>query len=96
MKHIVVLSLHIFLLLSGITYATQSKYTSIFSFGDSYSDTGNIIIIDSPGTPDLWINKPPYGMTFFGHPTGRISDGRLIIDFLGELPSRLVTTSGWN
>ncbi|GJN03247.1 hypothetical protein PR202_ga20670 [Eleusine coracana subsp. coracana] len=84
MKHVVVLSLHIFLLLSGVSYSTQAKYTSIFSFGDSYTDTGNILIIDGPSTPNLWINKPPYGMTFFGHPTGRVSDGRLVIDFIAE------------
>ncbi|GJN38111.1 hypothetical protein PR202_gb27123 [Eleusine coracana subsp. coracana] len=84
MKHVVVLSLHIFLLLSGVSYSTQAKYTSIFSFGDSYTDTGNILIIDGPATPNLWINKPPYGMTFFGHPTGRVSDGRLIIDSIAE------------
>jgi hypothetical protein len=33
-------SLHIFLLLSDISDATQSNYTPIFSFGDSYTDTG--------------------------------------------------------
>ncbi|GJN06447.1 hypothetical protein PR202_ga24176 [Eleusine coracana subsp. coracana] len=53
-------------------------------FGDSYTDTGNIAIIWSAPASDLLITKPPYGMTFFGHPTGRISDGRLAIDFIAE------------
>jgi hypothetical protein len=29
-------------------------------------------------------NKPPYGMTFFKHATGRICDGRVLIDFYCE------------
>ncbi|MED6183702.1 hypothetical protein PIB30_040255 [Stylosanthes scabra] len=61
-------------------------YTAIYSFGDSIADTGNYLYYDtdeiSPSS-SLVLN-PPYGETFFHHPTGRFSDGRLIIDFLAE------------
>ncbi|KAK9673360.1 hypothetical protein RND81_12G162500 [Saponaria officinalis] len=48
----------------------------IFNFGDSNSDTGGL----SAGL-GYQIN-PPNGRTFFWRSTGRLSDGRLIIDFL--------------
>nr|GMD08372.1 sinapine esterase-like [Ipomoea batatas] len=63
-------------------------YTSIFAFGDSLSDTGNYISLTSngllqyDGIPSCSV--PPYGETFFHHPTGRCSDGRVIIDFIAE------------
>jgi len=59
----------------------------IFSFGDSYTDTGNLLVLYgglATATPGVWIAKPPYGMTFFGRPNGRASDGRLAIDFIAE------------
>ncbi|XP_051184039.1 GDSL esterase/lipase At5g45910 [Lolium perenne] len=63
---------------------SDSRYfTSMFTFGDSYIDTGNFVIMAAPALP-VWQDKPPYGMTFFGHPMGRISDGRVIVDFIAE------------
>ncbi|KAF8031047.1 hypothetical protein BT93_D0281 [Corymbia citriodora subsp. variegata] len=53
------------------------KYESIFNFGDSLSDTGNFFRSTGGHAP-----TSPYGKTFFGHPTGRYSDGRLVIDFI--------------
>jgi hypothetical protein len=55
-------------------------FKRIFSFGDSIIDTGNFISTVA-STP---IKELPYGMTYFNHPTGRVSDGRVIIDFYGE------------
>ncbi|RCV25239.1 hypothetical protein SETIT_5G150300v2 [Setaria italica] len=62
------LCLQITVLLSSLSSSMQTQYTFIFSFA----------IISGPATPNLWITKPPYGMTFFGHPTGHLSAGRLI------------------
>ncbi|XP_027105477.1 GDSL esterase/lipase At1g28580-like [Coffea arabica] len=68
-------------------------YNSIISFGDSLADTGNLLRLDrlssssssssSSNTPPHFF-LPPYGETFFHHPTGRCSDGRLVIDFIAE------------
>ncbi|KAI3681839.1 hypothetical protein L6452_36644 [Arctium lappa] len=52
-------------------------YEAIFNFGDSNSDTGGFWSA-FPGAP------PPNGMTYFKHPAGRASDGRLIIDFIAQ------------
>ncbi|KAL9248068.1 hypothetical protein vseg_021430 [Gypsophila vaccaria] len=54
-----------------------SLFPAVFNFGDSNSDTG---------TMSAAFGRAPYpnGMTFFGHPSGRSCDGRLIIDFIAE------------
>ncbi|KAI3468853.1 hypothetical protein Pfo_025516 [Paulownia fortunei] len=50
----------------------------IFNFGDSNSDTGGF-------TAGLGLDAGyPYGRAFFRPPTGRASDGRLVIDFICE------------
>ncbi|KAL2945151.1 hypothetical protein RDABS01_022862 [Bienertia sinuspersici] len=50
---------------------------AIYQFGDSLSDTGNLIRED-PGSD--YVNLP-YGQTFFHKSTGRASNGLLVIDF---------------
>ncbi|CAJ1969045.1 unnamed protein product [Sphenostylis stenocarpa] len=52
--------------------------TTLFVFGDSYVDTGNVKI-DEPGS---W--KDPYGITFPGKPSGRFSDGRVLTDYIAK------------
>lgn len=55
-------------------------YSHFFAFGDSLIDTGNFIRYSTAPGP---VAHSPYGETFFHRPTGRWSDGRLIVDFIG-------------
>lgn len=56
---------------------SKCELKAIFNFGDSNSDTGG-----------FWAAFPaqtgPFGMTYFKRPTGRATDGRLIVDFLAQ------------
>ncbi|KAH7439981.1 hypothetical protein KP509_04G085800 [Ceratopteris richardii] len=55
------------------------RFSPIYAFGDSITDTGNQVRA-FPALTMAW--RPPYGQTYFGRPTGRYSDGRLMLDFL--------------
>ncbi|KAL5730323.1 acetylajmaline esterase [Ranunculus cassubicifolius] len=63
-------------LISSLAQAIDFKYPAVFNFGDSNSDTGDLI---SALGFDL---DPPYGKMYFKRPNGRFCDGRLVIDFL--------------
>jgi phospholipase/lecithinase/hemolysin len=63
---------------------TVDGITAIYNFGDSITDTGNLIREDPTGLL-RYIGKLPYGIDLHG-PTGRCSNGYLMIDFLGTPP----------
>nr|CAB3458462.1 unnamed protein product [Digitaria exilis] len=52
-------------------------FPAVFNFGDSNSDTGGLSSLFGAA-------PPPNGRTFFGMPSGRYCDGRLVIDFIAE------------
>jgi hypothetical protein len=56
---------------------SECEFKAIFNFGDSNSDTGGLYAAFPAETG-------PYGMTYFNKPAGRASDGRLVIDFIGN------------
>ena len=55
----------------------RSRSPVIFNMGDSNSDTGSVL--NGFG----FVRPPPFGRLFHRY-VGRVSDGRLIIDFLCE------------
>ncbi|KAE9458962.1 hypothetical protein C3L33_09122, partial [Rhododendron williamsianum] len=61
----------------------KCNFLKIYQFGDSISDTGNLIRQKPIGAATVYA-RLPYGETFFKHPTGRCSNGRLMIDFIAH------------
>ncbi|KAL9246523.1 hypothetical protein vseg_020046 [Gypsophila vaccaria] len=55
----------------------QCQISAIYNFGDSNSDTGAV-------SAAFGRVPHPNGISFFGKPSGRYCDGRLIIDFIAE------------
>jgi hypothetical protein len=60
----------------------EGEHKTLFIFGDSLFDAGNNQYIPN-GTVGGSLSWP-YGETFFNRPTGRLSDGRLVPDFIGN------------
>ncbi|VVB13718.1 unnamed protein product [Arabis nemorensis] len=59
-----------------------AMFPAMFVFGDSLVDNGNNNRLDSLARS----NYLPYGIDFDGgQPTGRFSNGKTIVDFIGEL-----------
>ena len=62
------------------------SYSAIYSFGDSLADTGNSLsaaVATGVNRSQLNFGNLPYGKTYFGKATGRFSDERLTIDYIG-------------
>ncbi|KAJ1254947.1 hypothetical protein BS78_K305300 [Paspalum vaginatum] len=78
------LLVHAVLLLLNAHAGQCGCYKRIFSFGDAMIDTGNFVQLAAGKAASSKFKEAPYGMTFFRHPTGRICDGRVLIDFYAE------------
>jgi len=76
------------LLCASWVLAAAHNYSAIFNFGDSITDTGNLCTNGRPS--QITFTQPPYGETYFGTPTCRCSDGRVIVDFLSTLLDRSI------
>lgn len=65
---------------------SKCAFEAVFNFGDSNTDTGGFYAAFPAQTG-------PFGMTYFNRPSGRASDGRLVVDFLGKfLQTPMIST----
>lgn len=63
-----------------ISSSEDKHVRSLFIFGDSLFDVGNNNYFPTTARSNHW----PYGETYFNFPTGRVSNGRIIPDFIGK------------
>lgn len=76
-------TLFLFFLSSQVRGFRPCDINSIYQLGDSITDTGNLIRLVNQSNPASIAGRFPYGITL-GKPTGRFSDGLLIVDYFGE------------
>ncbi|CAN7069774.1 unnamed protein product [Brassica rapa subsp. trilocularis] len=78
------LSLLVLLFFVSLVHATDPcLINSIYQFGDSIADTGNLIR-NGPIGAKSHAASFPYGQTYFQQATGRCSNGQLMIDYLAR------------
>ncbi|XWS69097.1 hypothetical protein CRYUN_Cryun04dG0150000 [Craigia yunnanensis] len=76
-KSVMAVAINIVFVASLLGSCSGCHFPAIYNLGDSNSDTGS----DSAAFGRV---PPPCGESFFGRPSGRRSDGRLIIDFIAD------------
>ncbi|XVE50622.1 hypothetical protein DITRI_Ditri01bG0178200 [Diplodiscus trichospermus] len=80
-----IIFIFLFVKITIVNSEVNGCFTSLFCFGDSFSDTGNWLHMSIAASTRLPPSAyPPNGQTFFHRPTGRVGDGRLVIDFIAE------------
>lgn len=81
-SHSIVLLLICMILIdfSWMGAGAKPQFTAMYVFGDSLSDPGNSLYFHTTATKS---NYFPYGIDFPDGPTGRFSNGKIIVDFLG-------------
>ncbi|GKV09740.1 hypothetical protein SLEP1_g21196 [Rubroshorea leprosula] len=67
------------------------SHKALFVFGDSLFDPGNNQYLNG-SLPQPSATTWPYGETYFEHPTGRLSDGRIVPDFIAEFAKLPILT----
>ena len=90
MSHKIIVVVFLLLIAAG-TASAQNRicpFEIMYRFGDGISDIGNAVRIPPLG-PLLPPTRDPYGITFPGFPTGRWSDGRLEVDYVGMMKCSL-------
>ncbi|XP_057431867.1 GDSL esterase/lipase At1g71250-like [Lotus japonicus] len=85
LEHVSTAGLVLVLLLcwNGITKVNSqsARVPALFIFGDSLVDVGNNNFLNTMAKANFF----PYGIDFNGGATGRFSNGRSLIDFIGQL-----------
>ena len=79
--YVLVLSLEGKSMVSGEPQVPCAQVPCYFTFGDSLSDNGN----NNNLATRAKANYRPYGIDFPGGTTGRFSNGRNLVDFIGLL-----------
>ncbi|XP_027356515.1 GDSL esterase/lipase At1g71250 [Abrus precatorius] len=82
-KNLITIAIVLALLLcsNGIAEVNSQKVTALFVFGDSLVEVGNNNFLNSIARANYY----PYGIDFSRGSTGRFSNGKSLVDFLGDM-----------
>ena len=64
----------------GLVKVESQKASALFVFGDSLAEVGNNNFLNSVAKSNYY----PYGIDFNRGATGRFSNGKIIVDFIGK------------
>lgn len=78
------IKLLLILLLLTVSFVSVASHNvpALFTFGDSIFDAGNNHFNRNCS---VQADFPPYGRSFFHHPSGRFTDGRIVVDFICKM-----------